>query len=131
MNKNRLRSTLITVAALLALLLQVQMVFACEMMEHSGPVSECCCDHMAPGGQEPDSDCCTLDSRISLKAEAQDQQAVLPAAQLALELPQLTAVPPGQWPPIPPPLSTANPKSQSDPSHPGSRTWLVTLRLRI
>ncbi|MFC6633084.1 hypothetical protein [Microbulbifer taiwanensis] len=130
MQKN-IRSTLIALAALLALLLQVQTVFACEMMEHSGPVSECCCGEMAPG-QEADCGCCTLDTRVSLKAEAQDQQAALPAAQLALELPQLAAPPRAQWPPIlAPPSAPVSIPAFKDPPHPGNRTWLATLRLRL
>lgn len=129
MNNNRLRSALITFAALLALLLQVQTAFACEMMEHPEPVSECCCGDIA-NGQAPDCNCCTPAPRISLKTEAQ-QRAALPTAQFALELPQL-APPLNQWPPIPlAPAVAPAAIPYRDPAHPGSRTWLSTLRLRL
>lgn len=131
MNNTRRHSMLISFAALLALLLQVQTVFACEMMERTGPVAECCCGHIEDGQEAPDCCCCTLQARLTLKADPQDDQAALPAAGFALELPQL-APPPNLWPPIPPPpFERRLTDAGADPAFPGSRTWLATQRLRI
>ena len=41
---------------LLGLLLQVQTVFACHMMDHSGPIEHCCCDDMAATDNIDDAD---------------------------------------------------------------------------
>lgn len=133
---NRLRTRLLAAIALLALLLQVQTVFACEMMEYSGPVAECCCGDMADeslaGGGQPECGCCTFDTRISFNAEAQERQPVLPGTQLALELPQLTGPPPSHWPPILAPPAPGQPThTPSSPAHPGTLTYLATRRLRI
>lgn len=111
---------------MLLLLLQVQVVFACAMPE---PTADATATTMADGQK---MDCGTEKLSMSLKADCRDQQAVLPQAKFALELPQLTAPPRAEWPPIlAPPAQLPVDYPHTEPLLPGSRTWLATLRLRI
>lgn len=122
----------VSLAAILLLLLQVQSVFACEMMEHSGPVSECCCGEMIDG-QVPGCDCCTVETELSLKADPDSGGGVpLPTDRYSLEQPYLHRSPDYRWPPILGPPSGAHPAIPSPAAaRPGRLTWLSTLRLRI
>ncbi|MCO1335658.1 hypothetical protein MO867_15075 [Microbulbifer sp. OS29] len=126
------RAKLIAMAALLLLMLQVQTVLACEMMESPEPDAECCCDHMSKGADPEDEDCCGYDAQVSFKTSLDDHQVALTAAHLNLELPQLAPPPTYQWPQIlAPPVSAAHLPFTHRNSHSSSRTWLATLRLRI
>ncbi|WHI47253.1 hypothetical protein [Microbulbifer sp. VAAF005] len=125
------RAKLIAMAALLLLMLQVQTVLACEMMEDPKPSAECCCDDMAKGS-DSDDDCCDYDAQVSLKTSLDDHQVAVTAAYLNLELPQLAPPPTYQWPQIlAPPFGAPELSPTAIESHPGNRTWLATLRLRI
>ena len=57
--KRPLFRTLASLLMALALLLQVQNTFACEMMDISGPVESCCCE------LEQGMECCELDSKLT------------------------------------------------------------------
>ncbi|WP_444944254.1 hypothetical protein ACJJIK_03760 [Microbulbifer sp. ZKSA006] len=126
------RAKLIAMAALLLLILQVQTVLACEMMEAPEPAAECCCDDMAKGTDPEDENCCSYDAQVSLKTSLDDHQVALTAAHLNLELLQLAPPPTYQWPQIlAPPANTRELPLTTTDFHPGNRTWLATLRLRI
>ncbi len=130
----------VTVAImLLSLLLQVQTVFACQMMDHGGPIKHCCCDDMdtqreVEKDQTNHSFCCDISSELTLKAS--DIEADDPVTQPAptFEIPQVKLVflLISLWPEL-----TNNPSSMgivefhTDPGHPGTATYLSTLRLRI
>lgn len=118
---------IVSFAAILLLLLQVQMVFACAMPELPPAAAA-----MAEG-HKVGCDCCTEDLAATLlKADCRDQQAVLQQTKFAPKLPQLAALPSPEWPLIPA-LPTTVPVDNSlfDSASPGNRTWLATLRLRI
>lgn len=125
------RARLITLAALLLLMFQVQTVLACEMMDSPEPMAECCCDHLTKGSQA-DEDCCEYDAQVSLKTSMDDQEVALTATFLSLELPQLAPPPSYQWPQIlAPPANPAEFQSLLPYPYSGNRTWLATQRLRI
>lgn len=118
----------VSLAAILLLLLQVQVVFACAMPEHAATLSAA----TMADGHKSECDCCTGDLAVSLKTDCRDQQAILPQTKFGSELPQLAAPPRAEWPPIlAPPASFSVNNPHTDPATPGSRTWLATLRLRI
>lgn len=124
---------------LLGLLLQVQTVFACQMMEHSGPIKHCCCGEMATQKQSDDeashSPCCDIGTELTLKAsDTENNEAVALQSTPVLELPQATFVflMVSLWPEIAnPPLSPESWDLDADPGDPGTGTYLSTLRLRI
>lgn len=121
----------LSLVAILLLLLQVQSVFACEMIEHSGPVSECCCGEMIDG-QTPDCGCCTVETGLSLKADFDSSEIPLPAAQYSLEQPDLHGPPDYRWPQtLAPPSSVHFITLSPSVASPGRLTWLATRRLRI
>lgn len=125
---------------LLGLLLQVQTVFACQMMDHSGPVEHCCCDDMAANENTDEASgecsvCCDISNELTIKAADTDGDEPValsshssldpPAARLAFLLVTL-------WPELV--QSQPSPAIwdlKADPRHPGTQTYLSTLRLRI
>lgn len=124
--------------ALIALLLcsflfQVQTVFACQMMDHSGPVEQCCCDDMALPKAEPV--CCDIHTELTVKAvDADKDEPVALSSQPSLDPPPATLVflLTTLWPDAvqtsPSPVTR---DLAANPAHPGTQTWLTTLRLRI
>ncbi len=125
---------------LLSLLLQVQSVFACQMMDHNGLAEHCCCgemkDAMASGeNQVPASPCCDFSSELTLKgADLESNEPVAIQAQSSLELPQAAFlfILASLWP-FEPDLSFQQTfwDWDTNPGHPGTHTYLSTLRLRI
>lgn len=125
---------------LLGLLLQVQTVFACQMMDHSGPIEHCCCGEMAAqkqssDGQSDHSPCCDISTELTLKAsDLETNEPVALQSSPAFELPQATFVflIVSLWPETAnPPLPPANRDLDADPGSPGTDTYLSTLRLRL
>lgn len=125
---------------LLGLLLQAQTVFACQMMELSGPIKHCCCDETARQKQSDvdqvrHSTCCDIGTELTLKAsDPETNEAVTLQLSPAFELPQATLVllivslwPEIANPPLPPEIWDLD----ADPGSPGTGTYLSTLRLRI
>ncbi len=138
--QHRLYRKALTLMVLLSLLMQVQTVFACQMMEHSGHAEHCCCDEMvstrnSDHNTEHDSPCCDFSSEIVLKdPQLEDSQPVNIQQNHSLELPlaAIVYILANLWP-----LDVAQ-STQSiiwdfnnDPDDPGSDTYLSTLRLRI
>jgi hypothetical protein len=136
------------VLVLLGLLLQVQTVFACQMMDHSGPIEHCCCGEMAAHKQSDNqvdnqsdhdqtrtSACCDISSGLSFKAgDLENEDPIAIQSHSAFELPPaaLVFLLVSLWP------ETAGPPSSPDlwdldtkPGSPGTATYLSTLRLRI
>lgn len=125
---------------LLGLLLQVQTVFACQMMEHSGHAEHCCCDEMVTDNNakktaEHDSPCCDFNSEISLKnAQVEDDEPVIFQQNYLVELPHsaLFYIIASLWSlEIEPPVQFIAWNFDHDPSVLGTDTYLSTLRLRI
>ena len=130
----------VTVAImLLSLLLQVQTVFACQMMDHGGPIKHCCCDDMdtqreVEEDQTNHSFCCDISSELTLKAS--DIEADDPVTQPSptFEIPQVKLA--FLLVSLLPELTDAHTRTgivdfHTDPGHPGTATYLSTLRLRI
>ncbi|MBL4865609.1 MAG: hypothetical protein JKY67_04450 [Pseudomonadales bacterium] len=125
---------------LLGLLLQVQTVFACQMMEHSGPIKHCCCGDMAvqkqaDDGQSEHLSCCDISTELTLKAsDLESNDPVALQSGPAFELPQTTLVflLVSLWPEVAnPPLLPEIWDLDADPGSPGTNIYLSTLRLRI
>ncbi len=130
----------LAVLLLCSLLLQIQTVFACQMMDHSGPIEQCCCDDMATSkGTTEASDerlgCCDISNELTIKAMDTDGDEPVaisshssldpPAAALVFLLVTL-------WPElVQSQPSPATSDLDADPGHPGTQTYLSTLRLRI
>lgn len=128
---------------LLSLLLQVQSVFACELSGQSGLVEHCCCDEMkkSQGRQEGDnveyeSQCCDFSAELLLKTGAGD----VDVEPLTVHSPPFVQIPPDisvvestiVWPKVVNVLlQTPTSSSNIGLNHPGSQTYLSTLRLRI
>ncbi len=125
---------------LCSVLLQIQTVFACQMMDHSGPIEHCCCDEMASQkGSDTEqiehSLCCDITTELTLKAvDADTDEPVILASYSSLDPPPATVVFllvtlwPERTQTSPPPITW---DLASKPAHPGTSTWLSTLRLRI
>lgn len=141
---NTLRSTdwvkkALTVVMLCALLLQVQTVFACQMMDHSGPIEHCCCDDDASpmaieNNQHDAMQCCEVSINVSMDVESDEIEPVVRTSHSSLDPPPITVVflLAALWPEVtqvsqPPVLWDL----ESKPAHPGTSTWLSTSRLRI
>ena len=124
---------------LLSLLLQVQTVFACQMMDHSGPIKHCCCGDMATQKQSNEdqtnhSSCCDISSELTLKASDLEADDPVTPPGLAFELSQATLVflLVTLWPEFAThPTSAEVWDFHADPDNPGTQTYLSTLRLRI
>ena len=130
----------LVVMVLLSLLMQVQTVFACQMMEHSGHAEHCCCDASASPKKselstEHDKPCCDFSSEISIKdPQLEDSVPAITQQNQSLEISPaalfyfITSL----WP-----LEIARPVPlivwdfDNDPGDPGTHTYLSTLRLRI
>ena len=128
------------VLLLLSLLLQVQPVYACVMMEHSGPSEHCCCEEMAVNKQTDQVQattpgCCEISSQLTFKAsDTEDQQAVAITSPSSREIPvpTLVLILVSLWPEI----LVAAPSLQPwhfdvDPDDPATPLYLSTQRLRI
>ncbi|WP_338352569.1 hypothetical protein [Thalassolituus oleivorans] len=125
---------------LCSVLLQIQTVFACQMMDHSGPIEHCCCDDMASqngsdAAQTEPAICCDIHTELTLKAvDVDGDEPVILTSHSSLDPPPATMVflLVTLWPE----LVHASPSPvvwdlASKPAHPGTSTWLSTLRLRI
>lgn len=134
------RKRLAACLVILSLLLNVETVFACQMMGHSGPIEHCCCDEMkqqkAAGAMKAATVCCDFDTELTVKLIDIDKDkpfvfvdsyAFDPPAWLAISLlffllwSALIRSLPGLF------LS----RPDGDPGHVGTQTWLSTSRLRI
>ena len=131
MDQHRFSQKAFVLLLLLSLLLQVQSVFACQMMERSGNVADCCCD------DEPENkpDCCDYSSELALKALPDEVEEAL-ATQLnqlsELSSPVFITLLFSLWSIEPQPiLALIAWDFDHDPGDPGSATYLSTLRLRI
>lgn len=131
------RRTLALLAAL-ALLIQAQSLFACEMMDVSGAVHDCCCADMAmdvavDGG---DSGCCTFTQTVTVHGAGDAER-----SEPFIQLPKPSIDPPSLWlnahsffteltfeTTVDTPLPSFDVVQLSLP---GSHTYLATLRLRI
>ncbi|WP_069945649.1 hypothetical protein [Alteromonas macleodii] len=141
-NASNTRKALVAIM-LLSLLMQVQSVFACQMMDHSGPIEECCCENMAAASIErsdlKDSNegdaCCEIEANLSLKElDLEDDAAVISKINSSAELPigALIFLVTTLWPELGSTDSNDRGWSfESDPSNPGTSTYLSTQRLRI
>ncbi|WP_345422056.1 hypothetical protein [Halioxenophilus aromaticivorans] len=141
---NKLRSThwakrALTVMMLCALLLQVQSVFACQMMDHSGPIEHCCCDEESSSmavaeHQNSAMQCCDYGVEISMDVNIDEDHPVLLTSHSSLDPPPIAVffILAALWPDFeqvsPAPVLW---DLDSQPAHPGTDTWLSTFRLRI
>jgi|TARA_B100000683_G_scaffold274058_1_gene321231 hypothetical protein len=124
---------------LLGLLLQVQTVFACQMMDHSGPIEHCCCDDMAANenideATDEQSKCCDISTELTVKADADEDEPVTISSNSSLDPPVATLVflLVTLWPELAQSQSSPIIRDlNADPGHPGTQTYLSTLRLRI
>lgn len=140
-NASNSRKALVAIM-LLSLLMQVQSVFACQMMEHSGPIENCCCEDMAASIERSDlkdtnegDACCEIEANLSLKElDLEDDAAVISKINSSAELPTVALVflITTFWPELGSTDSNDRGWSiESDPSNPGTSTYLSTQRLRI
>jgi len=129
----------LTVLMLCALLLQVQSVFACQMMDHGGPVEHCCCDgESSPmAGSELQNSamqCCDYGVEVSMDVDINEGHSVLLISHSSLDPPPIGVffILATLWPEFkqtsPTPVLW---DLESQPAHPGTNTWLSTFRLRI
>lgn len=110
------------------------------MMDHSGPIEHCCCDDM-PANENTDevfdeqSKCCDISNKLTVKAADTDgDEPVAVSSHSSLDPPAATfifllAI---LWPEFV--QSQSSPiiwDLNADPGHPGTQTYLSTLRLRI
>ncbi len=125
---------------LLSLLLQVQTVFACQMMDHSGPIEHCCCDDMAANENADEttkeqSKCCDISNELTVKAADTDgggPVALSSHSSLDPHSATLVFLLVTLWPELVQPQSSPIIRDlNDDPGHPGTQTYLSTLRLRI
>jgi len=127
---------------LLSLLLQVQTVFACQMMDRSGVIEHCCCGEIAKQqlsnkDQSLQASCCDISSELSLTdGELESTHPNIPSNFVSFELSQaaLAIILVSLWPDInvyDQPIQTAEWDFQTDPGSPGTSTYLTTSRLRI
>lgn len=129
---------ILVVMVFLGLLLQVQTVFACQMMDHGGLAKDCCCDEMkamkgSDDTQESSSPCCDFSSELTFKGtDLEDEDPVVVQSQASFELPQATfiLILTSLWQ-IEPDRFYQQPFWDTEPGHPGTDTYLSTLRLRI
>ena len=126
--------TFLMVMTLLGLLLQAESAFACQMMDAAGPAKECCCGDkpVVPiSHQHADQRlCCDFSFELSFKNSYDDSSPLLVSVQSGHSPPLYAA-----------PGYTLNGSSHEragvtwrrdfDPAHPGTQTYLTTLRLRI
>jgi len=124
---------------LCALLLQVQSVFACQMMDNSGPIEQCCCDdESSPAAvgeaQHSAMQCCDYGLEVSMDVDIDEDHPVLLTSHSSLDPPPIAVyfILAALWPE----LEQTSPAPalwdlDSQPAHPGTETWLSTLRLRI
>ncbi len=121
---------LLCVLLILSLLIQVQSVFACSMMEHQGPAKDCCCELMVMSSKA--GACCEFSQQVSFKAAQPDQSVGLLAANAAPDQAPLFLLRSTIKPPEPPGLRLdkfLRDSSERVPS--GALIWLSTGRLRI
>lgn len=128
-------------AALLlcSLLFQIQTVFACQMMDHSGPIEYCCCADKATNKNaektlDGHSACCDISNELTLKADMDKDEPVAIFSHTSLDPPQATLVffLVTLWPEhVQSQSSLFTWDLNTNPGHPGTHTYLSTLRLRI
>lgn len=123
---------------LCSLLFQIQTVFACQMMDHSGPIEHCCCDDMTASKNsdkalEKHSNCCDIDTKLTVKAVDADKDEPALVSQPSLDPPlaALVVLLITLWPEFQASPSPIIWDLEADPGHPGTQTYLSTLRLRI
>lgn len=122
---------------LLGLLLQVQTVFACPMMNIEVTVEHCCCEREQSmlNQNSADDSCCELQNKLTLKEPDLDKDLpVIVQKPSAVELPNVAPylLPSVIWPDD---FFIAGAHvtwtERPNTSHPGTRTYLSTQRLRI
>jgi hypothetical protein len=124
--------------ATLALLIQAQSLFACDMMEISGAKHDCCCTDMALdiAIHGSDSGCCTFTQSVTVHGAGNDEP-----SEPFIQLPKPSLDPPTVWLIADFTFTSITFEATSDSSLPlldvllltlpGSHTYLATLRLRI
>lgn len=130
---------LTTLAVIVTLLLQVQTVFACDMMGTGGDVDHCCCDDMKPSSGDDldiESECCEFSNELSVKDNAINEEPVLIQAYSNGDLPQtdILVVMASLWTKPPVDATTAQNifyDQFNKPVNAGTHTYLETQRLRI
>lgn len=124
---------------LCALLLQVQTVFACQMMDQSESIEHCCCDDDASStamcnDQTDSAQCCKYSINIAMDIAGDGSDPVIITSHSSLDPPPITIVflLAALWPDI---SQAALPlvlwDLASKPANSGTNTWLSTLRLRL
>lgn len=125
---------LLVAITLLGLLLQAESAFACRMMEDAGPSKECCCgDKPAVPTSHQHADqrpCCDFSLELSFKSSDDDSSPLLISTQSG-NSPPLYAAPGYTFSGSPRELAGTIWRRDFDPGHPGTQTYLTTLRLRI
>lgn len=124
---------------LFQLLFQAQTVFACQMMDHSGPIENCCCDDMDFRDANVDTleahgICCDIGSELTIKdGDANKEKPILLLSQVSFDPPRTSFVVllVTLWPDLQSLSSSPDWDFKADPKHSGSLTYLSTLRLRI
>ncbi len=123
--------------------LQAQAVFACAMMDMPVHQSCCCDDHRADdacGGSDGDSNlmpsknpCCERTIQVSVDEDSKEDNPIAKPAEVRSDVdpPQTSAIPPVDFALLTqrPQLAAYTPPPPASLS--GSRTYLVTQRLRI
>ena len=110
------------------------------MMDHSGPIEHCCCDDMATNENTDDvsdeqSKCCDISNELTIKAaDTEGDEPVAVSSYSSLDPPSATLIflLATLWPELV--QSQSSPiiwDLNADPGHPGTQTYLSTLRLRI
>ncbi|MBL4865872.1 MAG: hypothetical protein JKY67_05805 [Pseudomonadales bacterium] len=140
LRKQRNHCKALVVLILLSLVLQVQPVFACQMNSNSGLMKHCCCDKMKSHEDSGDkqagiSPCCDFSAEVQLKSSSDlAEEAITVQSQSSPKLSPMTFVVVSLtlWPDlVDQPTHRFFRYWDVDPGHPGTHTYLSTLRLRI
>ncbi|MBN4055611.1 hypothetical protein JYU12_02585 [bacterium AH-315-K03] len=123
---------------LLSVLFQVQTVFACQMMDHSGPLEQCCCGEMATQkntlNDKADAvGCCDISSELTVKVgDPEEGSSLVIQSNFLIELAHslFFVLYPSFWFEASFPLLTLD-VWDLKPNSAGTQTYLSTLRLRI
>lgn len=140
----RLLRRLVAAAFLLAsLVVQLQVVYACALLDSTPASAECCCDHDAgagcamggschPSSPTPGQECCAVSIATPASPEAATRATSVPAVAL-LNAPQpppaLPAAPPARRAAIYRRITAVHYLPPALPA--GTRTYLLTQRFRV